>query len=64
MLSKPLKGKTTGKRPLERSGHRWNDNIRMDLKEMGVSTGNWVNSAQEKNYWRSLVNAVLDLRVP
>ena len=59
-----LTGKPTGKRPLRRSRRRWEDNIRMDLEEIGVNAGNWVDSAQDRNYWRALVNAALDLRVP
>ena len=43
---------------------RWEDNIRMDLEEIGINAGNWVNSAQDKDYWRTLVNAALNLRVP
>ena len=39
-------------------------NIRIDLKEIGINKGNWVDSAQDRNYWRTLVNAVLNLRVP
>ena len=54
----------TEKRPLGRPRRRWEDNIRMDLKEIGIKTTNWVNSAQDRNYWRSLVNAALNLRVP
>ena len=54
---KILTGKPTGKRPLERPRRRWEDNIRMDLKEIGINTRNWVGSAQDRNYWRSLVNA-------
>ena len=50
----------TGKRPLRKLSHRWEDNIRMDLEEIG----NWVDSAQDRNYWRALVNAALNLRVP
>ena len=38
--------------------------IRMDLEEIGINAGNWVDSAQDKNYWRALVNAALNLRVP
>ena len=49
----------TGKRPLG----RWEDNIRMDLKEIGINTRNWIDSAQDRNYWRALVNAALNLRV-
>ena len=59
-----LTGKPTGKRPLGRPRHRWEDNIRMDLEEIGINVGNWVDSAQDRNYWRALVNAALDLRVP
>ena len=53
-----------GKRPLGRSRRRWEDNIRMDLEERGINAGNWVDSAQDRNYWRALVNAALSLRVP
>ena len=61
---KILTGKPTGKRPLGRPRRRWEDNIRMDLEEIGISAGNWVDSAQNMNYWRALVNAALNLRVP
>ena len=50
-------------RPLGRSRRRWEDNIRMDLEEIGISAGNWVDSAQDRNYWRALVNAALNLWV-
>ena len=52
--------KPTGKRPLGRPRRRWEDNIRMDLEVIG----NRVDSAQDRNYWRALVNAALNLRVP
>ena len=42
---------------------RWEDNIRMDLEEIGIDTRNWVDSAQDKVYWRALVNAALNLRL-
>ena len=42
---------------------RWEDNIRMDLKEIGIDTRNWVDSAQDRDYWRALVNAALNLWV-
>ena len=58
---KILTGKPTGKKPLGRSRRRWEDNIRMDLKEIGVSAGNWVDSAHDT---RALVIAALNLRVP
>ena len=54
---KILTGKPTPRR-------RWEDNIRMNLEEMGINAGNWVDSAQDRNYWRGLVNAELNLRVP
>ena len=60
---KILTGKPTGKRPLGRPRRRWEDNIRMDLEEIGISAGNWFDSAQDRNYWRALVNAALNLRV-
>ena len=47
---KILTGKPTGKRPLGRPRRRWEDNIRMDLEELGISAGNWVDSAQDRNY--------------
>ena len=58
-----LTGKPTGKRPLGRPRRRWEDNIRMDLEEIGINAGNWVDSAQDRNYWRALVNAALNLWV-
>ena len=61
---KILTGKPTGKRPLGRPRRRWEDNIRMDLEEIGINVGNWVDLAQDRNYWRALVNAALNLRVP
>ena len=60
---KILTGKHTGKRPLSRSRPRWEDNIRMGIEEIGVNAGNWVDSAQDRNYWRALVKAALNLRV-
>ena len=60
---KILTGKSTGKRPLGRSRRRWEDNISMDLQEIGINAGNWADSAQDRNYWRALVNAALNLRV-
>ena len=43
---------------------RWEDNIRMDLEEISIDEGNWVDSARDKDYWRALVNATLNLQVP
>ena len=56
--------KPKGKRPLGRLRHKREDNIRMDLKEIGVNTSNWVDSAQDRDYWRALVNAAFNLLVP
>ena len=61
---KIVTGKPTGKRLLGRPMRRWEDNIRMDLEEIGISAGNWVDSAQDRNYWRALMDAALNLRVP
>ena len=61
---KILSGTPTGKIPLGRSRRRWEDNIRMYLEEIGINAGNWVDSAQDRNYWRALVNAALNFRVP
>ena len=61
---KILTGESTGKRPLGRPRRRWEDNIRMDLEEIGINAGNWLDSVQDMNYWRAFVNAALNLRVP
>ena len=54
----------TGNRPLARPRRRWEDNVRMDLKEIGINTRNWTDLAQDRDYWRAHVNAALNLRVP
>jgi hypothetical protein len=59
-----LTGTPIGKSPLGRPRRRWEDNITMDFKEIGINTGNWVDFAQDRNYWRALVNATLNLHVP
>ena len=59
MLSKGLTGKPTGKRPLVRARRRWEDNIKMDLKEIGINTRNWVDSAQDRDYWTALESVKL-----
>ena len=61
---KILTGKPTGKRSLARPRRRWEDNIIMDLEEIGINAGNWVDSAQDRDFWRGLVNAALNFRVP
>jgi hypothetical protein len=57
-------GKPEGKRPLGRQSRRWIDNINMDLLEIGLSAVDWIGLARDKYRWRSLVNTVMNLRVP
>jgi hypothetical protein len=57
-----LVGKAEGKRPLGRPRHRWEDNIRMDIQKWCVKV--WIKLAQDKNNWRALVIAVMNLQVP
>jgi len=59
-----LVGKPEGKRPLGRPRRRWVDNIRMDLQEMGCGYKDWIGLAQDKDGWRRLLSAVMNLRVP
>ena len=61
---KILTGKPAGKRLLVRPWRKWEYNIRMDLKEIGVNTRNWVDSAKDWDYWKALLNARLTLRIP
>ena len=61
---KMLTDKPTGKRPLSRPRRKWEDNIRMNLEEIGINAGNWVDSVQDRNFLRALVNTALNLRVP
>jgi hypothetical protein len=56
--------KPEGKRPLGRPRRRWEDNIKMDLREIGWDGMDWIDLAQERNQWRTLVNTVMNLRVP
>jgi len=53
-----------GRRPLGRPRHRWVDNIRMDLQDVGCGYMNWIGLAQERDRWRMLVSAVMNLWVP
>ena len=59
-----LVGKPEGRRPLGRSRRRWEDNIRMDLREVGYRCVDWMELAQDRDRWRALVSAVMNLRVP
>jgi hypothetical protein len=59
-----LVGKPEGRRPLGRPRHRWEDNIKMDLLEVGGTCGDWMELAQDRDRWRTLVGTVWNLRVP
>ena len=59
-----LVGKPEGRRPLGRPRRRWADNIRMDLQEVGCVYIDWIGLAQDRDRWRTLVSAVMNLRVP
>jgi hypothetical protein len=52
------------KRPLGRPRHRWEDHIKMDLREMGWGIMDWIHLAQDRNQWQALVNMVMNLQVP
>jgi len=59
-----LVGKPEGRRPLGRTGHRWVDNVGMDLQEVGCGCMDWIGLAQDRDRWRTLVSAVMNLGVP
>jgi hypothetical protein len=59
-----LMGKPKGKRPLGRPRRKWEDNIKMDIKEVGWGSIDWIDLAQDRNRWRTLVNALMNLPVP
>ena len=59
-----LVGKSEASRPLGRPRRRWVDNIRMDLQEVGCGYVDWIGLAQDRDSWRALVSAVMNLRVP
>ena len=59
-----LVGKPEGNRPLGRPRCRWEDNIKMDLQEVGGSCGDWMELAQDRDRWRAFVGTVMNLRVP
>ena len=60
---KIVTGISAGKRLLGRPRRRWDDNIKTDVKEIVISTRNWVNSAEDRNYWRAFVNEAFNLRI-
>jgi len=59
-----LVGKPGGKTPMGKSRRRWVDNIRMDLQEVGCGYMDWIGLSQDKDGWRTLVSALMNLRVP
>ena len=63
-MQRVLVGKLEGKRPLGRPRRRWEDNIKMDLQEVGGGCGDWMELAQDRDMWWALVSTVRNLRVP
>jgi hypothetical protein len=59
-----LVGRPEGRRPLGRPRRRWEDNIKMDIREVGWEDKNWIDLSQDRDRWRALVNAVMNLRDP
>jgi hypothetical protein len=59
-----LVGRPEGKKPLGRPRCRWEGNIKMDLREIGIDGANWIQLAQDRVHWRAFVNTVMNLRVP
>jgi hypothetical protein len=59
-----LVGRPEGKRPLGRPRRRWEDNIKMDFRETGIDGANWIQLAQDRVRWRTVVSTVMNLRVP
>jgi hypothetical protein len=59
-----LVGRPEGRRPLGRPRRRWEDNIKMNLQEVGLGGMDWIDMAQDRDRWRAVVNAVMNLRVP
>jgi hypothetical protein len=59
-----LVGRPEGKRPLGRRRRRWEDNIKMNLREIGLGDVDWIRWAQDRERWRAVVNTVMNLWVP
>jgi hypothetical protein len=59
-----LVGSPKRKRPLGRPGRRWEDNIKMDLREIGINGADWIRFSQDRVQWLAFVNTVMNLRVP
>jgi hypothetical protein len=62
-VNKVLVGKPVGRRPLGKPRRRWEDGVRMDLREMAWGCVDWIRLAQDRNRWRAVVSAVMNLRV-
>jgi hypothetical protein len=63
-LYRVLVGRPESKRPLERPRRGWEDNIKLDLREIGIDGANWIQLVQDRVQWRSFVNTAMNLRVP
>jgi hypothetical protein len=61
---KILVGRTEGKRSLGRPRHRWEDNIKMDLTEIGFEGVEWIHLAQDRDWWPAVVNTIINLLIP
>jgi hypothetical protein len=61
---KVLVGRPKGKRPLGRPRRRWEDNIKIDVREIGIDWANWIQLSQDKVQWRAFVKTVMDLQIP
>jgi hypothetical protein len=59
-----LIGRSEGKCPLGRPRRRWGDNLKIDLREIGIDGANWIQLAQDRVLWRACVNTIMNLRVP
>jgi ribosome biogenesis protein Nip4 len=59
-----LAGRPEGRRPLERPRRRWEDNIKMDLRETGFGDVDWIHLVRDRDRWRAVVNTVMNLRAP
>jgi hypothetical protein len=57
-------GKPEGKRPLGRPRRRWEDNIKLDLRKIGIDGANWIQLAEDRIQWRDFVNTVMNIRLP
>jgi hypothetical protein len=61
---KILTGKPEGKRPVGRPRHRWEDNVKMDLREIGLEDMDWIHLAEDRDWWQAFVNTVMNLWIP